>query len=533
MPATVAENALSNASKLTDTVGLGISKIPVVGPALGVAANAVGNAVDAVPLPASSGYDNIGAFLHSGSPTATGVNAVGQALNLYGLAASPDAVNGVAGKARGAVNTMSDSNVTPKDIGSQLANNMNLDATLNGKTPVTPNAFPTVAARAKAGEIDTATPVTPATADDINNIKNNSYAAARSGGEQFDATQYAQPAEDILNEATPKPAVTGGNLGEHQAKLANALSDLKGMFQGQPIGMDGIDQVDKELGQKITASYEDGEPTANTAVLQKVKQQMRQIISPDNLPGSAPANLFNGRVAAAAQFGLNDLAEAERVAALKGNTSTNLQTGYRKVANEWQDTGKPQAVMDAINAAATPTTMEKITGSAPVHLGALAAGHVGGLLGFGAVEGGKIAGDLVKTRAVMGRGAAVKQAIIDDAMSRMKPVPKAPTPLQITGPGATLTADSLGNISNTPNPANQLVNTQSRPIVGQRSEPPSPPVAQQLALPATGRATLSNDEAAQLAAQLRSPAAAQQGPTIIPSAPVSGLNMATRLKRSK
>jgi hypothetical protein len=165
-------------------------------------------------------------------------------------------------------------------------------------------------------------------------------------------------------------------------------------------------------------------------------------------------------------------------------------------------------------------------------------------LGFGAVEGGKIAGDLVKTRAVMGRGAAVKQAIIDDAMGRMKPVPKAPTPEQITGPGATLTADSVGNISNTPNPANQVVRPpnelplgRSAPISGTPSEPPVPPVAPQLMLPSPGKqSTLPmSDDAVNIAQRLMNnpPIRSVQGEGVIEQpkgVPASPINIADRLR---
>lgn len=276
-----------------------------------------------------------------------------------------------------------------------------------------------------------------ATAADIDSIKSRSYAQAKASNEMVHPDQYANPVAAKIDALMPKAATANGVLSKDQTDLASKLGETAAMVRGQPIDMAGIDTVDKALNAKITDSLNpDGTPSDNTRTLMKLKGDMRALISPDNLPGSAPANLFNGRTAAAAQFGLNDMAEAERAAALKGGSAVHYQTGYRRLANdEGFMAGQPQSVKDAIETAATPTLADKVTGGIPMHLSALAASHFGGMEAFGGVEAAKVGIDALKSKIVQARGAAVKQAIIDNAMSKIKDIPEAqaPTaPLQLT-----------------------------------------------------------------------------------------------------
>lgn len=414
---------------------------------------------------------------------------------------------------------------------------------------------PTAATRAAKGEIDIATPAAPATSADVEAMKNNSYAQMRASNETYPQAQFADPIAAKIDSLMPQPATANGVLSKSQQTLANSLTALKSQFEGQDITGEGVDRV----GRDINAMLQDptsinpttNELNENGATIAKVKGAIQDILNADPTTGSVSG--YNGRVAASTEFSV-----APIDAALKKSEAVGTAASYRaQAAKLYNDPDyfsrlDPKS-QDLLKTAATNSIGDKLTSGGAAHvLSAIggvvtgaALGPEAGMMAGAGLEAGKVGLDALKASAKRAQLTAFLQSVIDNGMSKIKPVPAAPKvmpPLQLTNQGATLTADSLGNISHTPNPANQIVNTQPRPIVGQPVEPAPPTVAQQLLLPAPGKASAlrtppMTDTGVSIARRLMNnpPARELPGSGIVidqpQGIPASPLNIAARLKR--
>lgn len=266
----------------------------------------------------------------------------------------------------------------------------------------------------------------PATAADVGNAVKQNYDLSRYLNEQFAPDQVTSPFLKSVGQAEAtnlRPATAGGTLSEDQLALQKQLGDVKSMLKGGSIDLNGIDTVDKALSAKIGAETNpQGDVSPNGRIYTQLKSQLRNIVA--NAPTDGTTALTNGRNAAFAQFKLNDLAAADERAEVQGGSPANYQSQYRRLFNDKDGfmLGLPDDIKEQMRVAATPSIADRLRGI-PAHAVAVATGNLAGAAG---VEGGKLLMDSAKSAVIKGRGQAVRQAIIDNAMSKMKDIDVTP-----------------------------------------------------------------------------------------------------------
>lgn len=330
-----------------------------------------------------------------------------------------------------------------------------------------------------------------------------SYNQMRSVG----ATLNPQAANDLMNNVTS--AVNSKKfIPELNPQTTTILKSLQNdIATNGTIGLDDLDQYRRLLGR--VPATEDG--VSAGLARGAIDGEVNQFDGSDLLNGTKDAvdalNVGRKTFQQASKF--DDIATIVQKAAGDPN---KLKAGLAKFMSDPSNTigWSPEEVVAGKNAANTSITegLAKLGGKFGFDPGASNVGSAWAGLTGGAAMGaaaGPIAGIAVpavgtvarQAQKWLGRGKAenLLQTIeggIPDAVPRVSP----DAPLQISGPGATMYADQLGNISRTPSPASEIVNTQGRPIVGQQSEPQLSLPAPALQLPAPGRYVLTNDEIA-------------------------------------
>lgn len=451
------QNALSNASKFTDTVGEAFGAIPVIGPAVtkgfDAATNLIGQGLASVPSEKfQNGVVDVGNLLRSDTPAGRNLRAAGQTVNLGGAAMGARAVGNSIENRPSVKKFMTDNR--------------------SGSQPP---------------------PAPPPTAADMAKIAGQDYDTAAHIGGKFSADQVANKFDSSLKQAMPKPLPNGSLTSEGQ-KFANSLKEFEGMF-GKEFTLEDVDNLNKSFNQKINNHIDPrtGAPDTDGRMLMELQTKLRRSVTdiPDNAGNDA---LLNGRDAWHTKVMMQDLElVGDRASVAPGDKAKALQAGYRTLYNDKDRIASwPKEAVALLKEAAMPSATTKVLTATMPHLMSAIMGASGNVAGAAGAHLAALAGGTAAEAIAGSRGVAVQRALGDAMMKKRRdvniPAPEyAPLPLQLEGKGAALTVDSMGNVSNATNPAHQVVDTQPRPIVGQPADQAPPTVAKQLMLAAPGK----------------------------------------------
>jgi hypothetical protein len=169
------------------------------------------------------------------------------------------------------------------------------------------------------------------------------------------------------------------------------------------------------------------------------------------------------------------------------NPSQAIQVGYRQLAGSgaFQDfTPAQQALIQQGAKTGLAVRGLELAGSGLSAIGmGLTGGAEGGAAGLVMGVPFRAAAKALQGRAGSQLSESLSKGVLDRFPDYTGPAPAPSSPLQITGPGATMYGDAMGNVGRTPNLAQEVTNPQaSRPIVGDTSPSPAPPPAAPLML---------------------------------------------------
>ncbi len=311
--------------------------------------------------------------------------------------------------------------------------------------------------------------------------------------------------------AATKYLTSGGDSGEGLMSLAN-----------EPVTIQQVHAIDKDLSQQITKHFSDGLDQSGQQLMDLQDTFRKHFMTPD------AANVTGGAEGLDAWKQANDLYHkaskmdaVEKVVADAGNTQNPaqaIQTGLKNILKSAKKTRgytdeELAALQEGAKTGFAEDAIRTFGGRLMTGAGTVIGAGVGGIPG--AVVGGGLS--FIGGKMLRGSAAAIQERGVNNLLRVMSkgglkysgsevPDVMPPTPsnphLQLTGPNSTMYADSEGNISRTPNPANEIVNTQPQPIKPMPYNAPYPENPLQKLLPAPGKATLSNDEIAQMRNQI-------------------------------
>ena len=323
------------------------------------------------------------------------------------------------------------------------------------------------------------------------------------------------------------PQTEAGQIMQGDSPFAKFVQNKIQPLSGKPLDFQSIQDIDEGLSDAIDEHTENGLPKKAAYPFMQLQGQIRQMVKPGVV---SAADLTNGTPEAydlwnkgqgiwSDSYKLGDLERIEQRAAFSQTPSQARQNGFKTLALN-------RAKMNIYNPDEQALINQSAQGSTTNDLLRLVGSRLGSVAAFGAAGGGvpgAIAGAAVYpvskgaralADAMQARpGAKLAGSISDNILNKFPDYspPSSPSaPLQITGPGATMYGDSMGNVGRSPNLAQEIISPQApRPIVGDMSpsHQAAPEPQQMLRLPAPGRATLSNDEIAQMRAQIQQPPA--------------------------
>lgn len=248
---------------------------------------------------------------------------------------------------------------------------------------------------------------------------------------------------------------------------------------GQPLSLQGAQDIDKFLGDKINGEVMvNGKLTEAGKKMSDIQSALREYTrDPD------PAHIVGGAQGFEAwqqgqklwqkQAQLRDIENILAKADVSDNAATIIKNGFGRLSNDARKMrGYDPAIQAMIKNVATSNEavdfMRKMGSSLIPQIGAVLHGAPGAILG----EAVNFAGKKGATAVQVGKAAKVAREIAKD--SKFTP-PSASAPLkQLPPPGAgtNFYADNLGNVSRTPNPVNEIVQPGApRDIRGVPAEP--------------------------------------------------------------
>lgn len=388
MAETAIQQGLAGASILTDAVGEGISRIPVVGDIL----RAGGQAVASLPtINGSTLGEQIPKDLSKVSEKhprfARNAQAAGQALNLY---ATGTGINQVAKAVTPAVNKLQNSSF------------MLAEASGGAGTPAAPKA-PNIGR------------------PELKQMATESYDEAAYLNSKYAAPEVGDKFENFIRTLKPKPAANGKLTAEDKI-FAKELEDFTG-YKGKELALSDIQKIDQDLNAKITKFTDNqGNVTPTGLQFQKMKTKLAQIT--DSIDDSGNAARLNAKTYWRGQRMLGELEAAEQRASVAANPALALQRQYANLFNDkdliahW-----PQEAKDLLQKAATPHPLSdgllRVMGN---KLFTIANGAMGGVGGAASGYALNMAADSGFQALVAGRGAKVAKSIIKDTVSKTKPV---------------------------------------------------------------------------------------------------------------
>lgn len=379
------QNALSNASKFTDTVGEAINAVPVVGPAI---TGAVGGAMHlAGKLPVGFGSKQTVGEALSGLATedtrfGRNIRVAGQAVNLGGAAAAARSVGNA------------------------------IEATPRVQKYLTNEA---------SGAKPTAAPV------DALKIATENYGTAKYLGEKFTPDEVSNKFAKALDDTLPKP-IAGEVLTAEDTKFINSLGEYANL-KGKEMTLDDLTRLDQTIGQKITKNHVDnmGNVDAQGRLLSILQTKLRGFAEDAGKTGGNDARM-NGVNAWATKARMQDVNALIDRAEVAVNKTSALQAGARALYNDKDRiAGWPQEAVDALHTMAKPGiadgAMSLVTSRLPALVG-MGSGDFTGAIGL---QLGNMAGNGVKGSILAKRGMKVQEALGNDLMSKLRDV-KVPAP---------------------------------------------------------------------------------------------------------
>lgn len=291
------------------------------------------------------------------------------------------------------------------------------------------------------------------------------------------------------------------------------VNDLLQSMETEPLTFDGALAQRSAINDSWSAASRAGK-SAEASQLSQVKDALdKTMINPET--GSWQS--------ANRQFGIastkQDFSDMVDSALDKAQPANSLDTAVGRYLNSWRGKTLTDSERNILEQLTKNTFTKELKRNIAGRLTSAVASGVGASVGG---VPGAVAGDLIGTFASkLARDSAMADKVAGlqeffDAMDK-RPMPSIPAsaptppPLQLTGPGAVQTVDSLGNVSRTPNPAHEIVTPQTRPITGASGgqslyDLQNPPQPQALRLPAPGKMSAlppSGAEIAQMNAEAR------------------------------
>lgn len=263
--------------------------------------------------------------------------------------------------------------------------------------------------------------------------------------------------------------------------------------RNQPLTLDAAHRIDKYLTEKIDGTIDKmtGKMDATGYRLSELQDILR-----DHTYRAAPDQVIGGKQGYEAwvegnrlwqkQAQMMDIENIFRRAEFAKNPKEAIQNGFKQLAlNKKRFNGYDDAIKADIEAAAKGSIpanlLSKMSNGLLTVIGAGVHGVPGAILG----EATNIAAQKGATALQLSKANKVAKKISKDHKFVEPAAPAAPLALPPPGSGTSFYADNLGNVSRTPNPANEIVAGQPRPIVGTPADamPQPPQLPNELLLP--------------------------------------------------
>lgn len=327
------------------------------------------------------------------TPFLRDVRAAGQAVNLFGTGKALSAAGNMAAPAvqRGI-------NAAAPKLGAYI------DDVSSGGTRAAPSQY------ANIGR------------DELKQLSNEAYDEAAYLGDNFTPDQVSNKLGVAIKNAKPKP-IAGTVLTKEQKILSDALDEYTPLT-GKNLTLDDVQQLDKTLTAKINSFVDPrtGELDATGRDLFLFQTKLRKIVDDVDTVGNDA--LVNAKNLWKAQTIIRDLnAVAERASFNQSNVGKALQRGYANLLlDKDRILGWPPEAKKLLETAAKPGVSDEIldwvgsrlpaaiglgTGNIPAAAGA----HMVGIGARGAKES-----------IIANRGMRVQQSVVDDVMSKMRPI---------------------------------------------------------------------------------------------------------------
>lgn len=414
MAETVAQQGLSNASKLGDAASEVVTSTPIIGPVVKAIGGAVAEGVSNLPTnypPAPT----VGELLQQTSEQhprfARNFRAVMQAGTLGVTPKSVDVATQLGTKGVRAVR-----NIEP--VKRYITDERSTSAAMADK----------VAQRAQQFK----------SAQEMGKLATESYDEAAYLGSKFSSDQLADKVDAKISALKPKP-LPNGKLTAEDNELIRHVEELEGL-KGKELSLDEVQRFDEALTQKINKFVDTrtGNLDANGRALYLLQKDLRNLVDEADTAGNNA--LANGRLFYRAKMMMSDLDAVAARAAMTNNPGKALQSGYRALANDADRIRNwPEDVQAALRKAATPNGLDEALDFLGSRLPALIGLGTGNLAGAATAQVAGMAARGAKEAAIAKRGARVQQAIVDDTMSKVRPVdipePQPDPVLQLAAPG--------------------------------------------------------------------------------------------------
>jgi len=169
-------------------------------------------------------------------------------------------------------------------------------------------------------------------AQDLRGMAKASYEAASKAGEVFAPEQLSNKFTSIIERSKPK-AIGGQMLTTANQRYIKAVDEFLPL-KNQPLGIDDVDRIDKELSIKIDEAYTRGEKF-DARSLEGVQDEFRDLVS----KSEGGKNLSKARELWAKNYKMEDVEAIFRRAENQPNPATAIQTGFRNLAEKARKKG--------------------------------------------------------------------------------------------------------------------------------------------------------------------------------------------------
>lgn len=274
---------------------------------------------------------------------------------------------------------------------------------------------------------------------------------------------------------------------DDDAVFRKALDKLESN-RGKPLTLSAAHGIDKNLNELIGKEID---VTGRMSPTGYRLEQLQDILR-DHTYGAAPKSVIGGNQGSLAwaegnrlwqkKYQMTDVENIFRGSEFAKNPKEFIQKGFERLArNPKKFKNLPPDIQADVEAAAKGSIpanlLSKLSSSLLTVIGAAVHGVPGAIAG----EAVNLAASKGASALQMAKANKVARSISKNGKFVEPPAPAAPLLLPAPGSGTSFYADALGNVSRTPNPANEIVAGQPRPIVGAPADvvppaqPPEPP----------------------------------------------------------